>query len=170
MDAKLTLQKCEDAIHRATPRATPDEQVVSHSLVGETLVVGIRLLGDRLELHPSIVADDDAWLGIQVVSDGQADATHLFDVLLQLTCSRFLGGGGSCRYDNLVVAPPIAEEPVCRIGPYGQQQKHTDHRKPVFSEDNSFHRHKDTAFNSKFKIYKFKIQNYCITHRFLFLV
>ena len=94
VDAKLALEEGEDAVHRAALRTSPDEQVPSDSLVGEALVVGFRLLGSGSELQSGIVAHDDARLCIHVVSDGQAGAAYLFDVLLQLFgCGLFRSGG-----------------------------------------------------------------------------
>lgn len=123
MDAKLTFQEGEDAVHRSSLRTAPDEQVFSNGLIGEAFVVGCRFHCACQEGQPCVVANDDAWRArVQVVCDGQEAAAHLLDVLLQFLCRRLFRGGSACRDDNFVVALAVAEQPVRGVCLYCEKQ------------------------------------------------
>ena len=89
MDAEFAFEEGEDAIHRASRRASPYEEVFSDSPIGEVLVVLSGLSCACHICHALVVTHEDtAICGREVGRDGQLNAAHLLDVLLKFLRSR----------------------------------------------------------------------------------
>ena len=126
MDAELAFQKGEDAVHRASTRAAPNEEVVANGSIGEVLVVLPGLSRSRQSGYSLVVAyENAATFGREVGCDGQLNAAHLLDVLLQFLCSRLFRGGSIRGNDNLIVALSIAEKPIGRSEMNCREQQKT---------------------------------------------